>query len=418
MADQPGLVSQVDPELLLSVRYYRYTQLVSFVTFEREFELIWKKRWSVIKLAFIWHRYLGVLCVLLSLHGLCSCFLRFQVCRVWFFWETWGYCAALFTSEAVLLLWIYVLYNKNKWILTVISVCYVAEVISVISILTISFMNFQAQAGGIPGIRYCVMTDIGRPFQLLWVPILAYDALLLLLFLYRGCASACRRGQWRWTSDYDGLFDMIYRHSLLNFLAIFASYLACAIIWLSSDIGLYQIPVSFALAFSITNCTRLLLNIRRAYYSGVSDPGLTNIRGMSPTGNNSPDPYVTHELLPSPGPPSLDINVPMTPLSASSKFSLFSSSTLREKTSSPASTLRTTQVGTSPPSSVRVATGHHDDLERGEGGDKDGVLVQIVWLSRVDPDWWQAELRQMRVDPRVANGSGIRKGVRNGSVGL
>lgn len=339
------------------------------------------------------------------------------------------------------------------------------------------------------------------------------------------------------------------------------------------QIGLYQIPVSFALAFSITNCTRLLLNIRRAYYSGVSDPRLTNIRGMSPTGNNSPDPYITHDLLPSPGPPSLDINVPMTPLSASSKFSLFSSSTLREKTASPASTLRTTQVSTSPPSSMRVATGHRDDLERGEGGDKDGVLVQIVsapptptspfsptpptpppkdrlemdvdvardkgnvlvdigsrpaspaapssrsrasttppyarpdsclsgvssyvdvsldgalelvrigspplptpsspssesqalstpttptrrpdsgfsgvssyvdvweearqfrasmpvplsdeymrarevWLSRVDPDWWQAELRQMRVDPRVANGSGSRKGMRNGSVGL
>lgn len=51
-----------------------------------------------------------------------------------------------FNHTAVLLLWIYVLYNKNKWILMLISVCYVAEVISVISILTISFMNFQGAA--------------------------------------------------------------------------------------------------------------------------------------------------------------------------------------------------------------------------------------------------------------------------------
>ena len=32
--------------------------------------------------------------------------------------------------------------------------------------------------------------------------------------------------------------------------------------------GLAQIPVGFALSLSITNCTRLLLNIRRAYYIG------------------------------------------------------------------------------------------------------------------------------------------------------
>lgn len=32
--------------------------------------------------------------------------------------------------------------------------------------------------------------------------------------------------------------------------------------------GLSQIPVGFALSLSISNCTRLLLNIRRAYYIG------------------------------------------------------------------------------------------------------------------------------------------------------
>lgn len=63
------------------------------------------------------------------------------------------------------------------------------------------------------------MTQIGSPFPLLWVPILAYDALLLLLFLYRGCAGASPNSSWRWAYSYDGLLDMIYRYSLLNFLA-------------------------------------------------------------------------------------------------------------------------------------------------------------------------------------------------------
>ena len=40
---------------------------------------------------------------------------------------------------AVLLLWIYVVYNKNRYILALMSVCYVAEVAGVVTILGISF---------------------------------------------------------------------------------------------------------------------------------------------------------------------------------------------------------------------------------------------------------------------------------------
>ena len=34
-------------------------------------------------------------------------------------------------------------YNKNKWILALMGVCYIAEVASVVTILTISFSGFQ-----------------------------------------------------------------------------------------------------------------------------------------------------------------------------------------------------------------------------------------------------------------------------------
>ncbi len=62
------------------------------------------------------------------------------------------------------------------------------------------------------------MGDFPMTFRLLWVPILAYDTLLLLLFLYRGCQStlSCNR---KHSYTHDSLLDMVYRHSLLNFLA-------------------------------------------------------------------------------------------------------------------------------------------------------------------------------------------------------
>ncbi|PIL34036.1 hypothetical protein GSI_03745 [Ganoderma sinense ZZ0214-1] len=357
MVDQPGLMAHLIDELIVSVRDIRLTQLMSFATativvydylvcIEREVELIWKKRWSVIKLAFLW-RNAEPNSARLSADGLSSS-LRVRSCSFWFYWETWGYCGVLFTSEAVLLLWIYVVYNKNKWILALMGICYIGEVASVVSILTISFSGFEASAfHAKPDINYCVLSNIGRPFPLLWVPILAYDSLLLLLFLYRGCAGASPNSSSRWGYKYDGLLDMIYRHSLLNFLAIFASYLACATIWLTSTFGLYQAPVGFALALSITNCTRLLLNIRRAYYSGVGDPILFNIRDIPPTGTNTPVAL------------DLPLQIPMSPLSASSAVSAFtqcSETTLREPTISSTSTLAAPRASPIPSSPLRAPT--------------------------------------------------------------
>lgn len=128
-------------------------------------------------------------------------------------------------------------YNKNIYILAIMGVFYLAEVVGVATILGISFQTYQgesfmahrvhvlhndcvatAKALVIPGIQYCILSEIGSPFPLLWVPILAYDGLLLLLFLYRGCAGALPNSTSRWAFRYDGLLDMIYRHSLLNFL--------------------------------------------------------------------------------------------------------------------------------------------------------------------------------------------------------
>ncbi|KAI0661130.1 hypothetical protein C8Q70DRAFT_1043794 [Cubamyces menziesii] len=392
-------------DLVVGVRDIRDTQLVSFVTativiydyivcIEREVELIWKKRWSVIKFAFLWHRYFG----LLSLNAR---EINDQFCSFWFYWETWGYCAVLFTSEAVLLLWIHVVYNKNRVILLVMSAFYAVEVASVLTILTFSFENFEAHVSGFLGdVEYCIMEQPPKIFQMLWIPILAYDTLLLLLFLWRGCRSTlcCNRK----FSDHDSLLDMVYRHSLLNFLAIFGTYLACAAIWLSSPIGLYQIPVSFALALSITNCTRLLLNIRRAYYTGTSDSLLFNIRDIPATGANTPN--------------MLDVPVPLSPL-----YDSCSQSTLRELCASPSSTLRPApgqghagfvkarpDRGAPSPVRISIATTSSEVLRqvasRGASavGKEDEDPRAVYVTTDLDAEMWQYELREMRADPEIA----------------
>ncbi|KAI0371092.1 hypothetical protein BV20DRAFT_942953 [Pilatotrama ljubarskyi] len=402
------LPQQVLTEFITGVRDIRNTRLISFVCIEREVELIWKKRWSVIKFAFLWHRYFGLLCVIIRSKGspLLLSYLASNSCSFWFYWETWGYCGVLFTSEAVLLLWIYVVYSKNRYVLAVMGACYVAEIASVLCILGLSFEHFEARAFRFLDVEYCVMGELPTTFKLLWIPILAYDTLLLLLFLWRGCRSTmgCNR---KLSYAHDNLLDMVYRHSLLNFLAIFGVYLACATIWLTSRIGLYQIPVGLALALSVTNCTRLLLNIRRAYYSGVSAPLLYNIRSIPATGANTPASMLDAPL-------SIPMS-PMSPMSATSAMSAYSgATTLREwSVVSPVSTLRIGSMGVgSPPNTLRIsiATTSSEMVRvvttpvHEPGRD---IPSAIYVTPDLDPQWWQYELREMRANPELATGEAV-----------
>jgi len=184
-------------------------------------------------------------------------------CYFWVRWETWGYFAIVVTTEVVLLLWIFVVYGRNLWVLAFMGLLLLGEVATVATILAMSFSNFHAEANLIPGIVFCLVVHEPWFFHIVWSPILAYHTILFALFLAKGWM-VYRQGRiWKST----GLLETIYKNSLINFLAIFAAYLSCAVMWLAADPYMAQVPVGFALSLSITSCTRLLLNIRDAYYA-------------------------------------------------------------------------------------------------------------------------------------------------------
>ncbi|KAJ3553569.1 hypothetical protein NM688_g3540 [Phlebia brevispora] len=252
------------------------------VTMNREMELVWRKRWSLIKAIYLFYRYFGLFCVLsvsLSTELSDTLYVLFHldslpgsnasmdcaaVSIFWIRWEASCYTTLTFISEAVLILWIWVAYNRSQRLLVFLSATYVIQVISVVAIIIQSFLPLDVQARAVPRFALCAVTQVGSTIEFLWIPILGFDSILLVLFTYKGLHIYCSRSQ----RERFGVMYMVYKHTLPTFLAIVSSYLVCAIMWLTSSPGLKQIPESFALCFSVINCTRLLLNIRRAYYIG------------------------------------------------------------------------------------------------------------------------------------------------------
>ncbi|KAJ7675101.1 hypothetical protein B0H17DRAFT_1081781 [Mycena rosella] len=230
-----------------------------FITIDQEINLVWKKDWSFLKCVFIFHRYLGFLCVMIELFATLSPHVSDDVSAFWFHWEMWGYTVVVLTSELVLLLWIFVVYNRKVHILAFLGVLWTAELISVVVILAKSFARLQITANLIPGLgNFCSLINEPPFFYWYWLPVLLYNSAILVLFVHKGTEIL--------RVSHVSLLHDVYRRSFVNFLAIFVAYLLCCVLWLTANFSLGQIPVGFALSFSITNSTRLLINIRHAYY--------------------------------------------------------------------------------------------------------------------------------------------------------
>ncbi|KAK7061324.1 hypothetical protein R3P38DRAFT_2828854 [Favolaschia claudopus] len=191
----------------------------------------------------------------------------------------WAGTAVVLTSELVLLLWIFVIYNRNVHILAALAVLFVAETISVVVILVQSFARLQSIYSFVaPSTcvltivtsniiaphtelgNFCSLNNEPQFFYWYWLPVLIYNTAIFALFIGKSFKT------FRFSEERTPEGRLVER-SFINFLVIFAAFFFCCLFWIIGDFALAQIPVGFVLAFSITNSTRLLINIRQAYYS-------------------------------------------------------------------------------------------------------------------------------------------------------
>ncbi|KAJ7287358.1 hypothetical protein C8J57DRAFT_1283658 [Mycena rebaudengoi] len=125
----------------------------------------------------------------------------------------WGYAVVVLTSELVLLLWIWVIFERNIRILAALGVLFIAELISLVVILARSFARLSITANIIPGFNFCSLINEPEFFFWYWLPVLTYNTVIFILFLVKGSQS------FRSISHVNTLLHDVYRRSFLNFLA-------------------------------------------------------------------------------------------------------------------------------------------------------------------------------------------------------
>ena len=133
----------------------------------------------------------------------------------------------------MLIVWIWVAYNRNRKLLISLSVIYAVQVVSVITILIQSLYNLQGEnfahhsgtakliaslavkSQTVAKFALCRVTQIGHTLKFLWVPILGFDFILLALFTYKGFHVYWSRTK----RERFGVMYMVYKHTIPTFLA-------------------------------------------------------------------------------------------------------------------------------------------------------------------------------------------------------
>lgn len=233
------------------------------ITFDREIELIWKKRWSAVKVVYLWHRYFGIAVILLQavVHVLPN--VTDEFCQFWFYWESWCYTFLAFSSETILILWTWVIYNQNKRLLSICIFAFVCEIAAVVTIEVLGLRQIDATASFIPGDRFCIQLNFTDLYRNLWLPVVGFYAFMSCVFLVRGYQVYILRS----SAERFGVLSTVTNHTIVNYLAMNTAFFVCAIMWIHVEHGLARVPVSFAIALSLTDCARLLVNVRRGYYA-------------------------------------------------------------------------------------------------------------------------------------------------------
>ncbi|SJK97282.1 uncharacterized protein ARMOST_00533 [Armillaria ostoyae] len=255
--------------------FHRETRLslpvFRLITKLKQVELIWRRRTSFINNIFLWHRYFGLFCILFELSVVVDSRVTASLyLYVRLLLASLGDCvnqrlnpyigtSVILQMEVVLAL----TPSSGSHVMDI-------QVVTTFTILGVSLDHAHTTNHIISPELYspafCSLTEIPPLYNFYWVPNLAYNGVVFILFILKsyqvlGCSAQPKQKQ--------VLYD-VYRNSAMNYVTMFSAYLLCCILWISADFALARIPVMFALCFSIMNATRLLLNVRHVYFTHTS----------------------------------------------------------------------------------------------------------------------------------------------------
>ncbi|QRW00100.1 hypothetical protein RhiJN_28118 [Ceratobasidium sp. AG-Ba] len=133
----------------------------------------------------------------------------------------------------------------------------------------------------LPDFRACVLKGVPPRMYIYWAINLAFESTLFCLAVFKAWQNLTRKRGTRPSWSGPRILNILIRDSILYFSVIFVTYVMNLIAWSTGGGSLYQLAIALAIALRASMGSRLLLNVREAYYTCeivISENPLSTIR--------------------------------------------------------------------------------------------------------------------------------------------
>ncbi|CAE6502391.1 unnamed protein product [Rhizoctonia solani] len=258
MAGSPGL--ELGPEFATIAQHLvagKYFMLASFViliydhaiTLAEEVDRIWQQEWTGATWLFALNRYLTELQFIVNLHfmtptGLAKCedFIPFPGAST---------LVSIAIAEIILILRVYALYQRNKYVLGLLAFFWTGQVI-----VMGTTMRHPTRVKLPEGLVGCIQGGNGSYAAAFWLAPLATDSVILALTVVKSL-------QYIYKTNYRvPLINVILRDGILYFTVILSANLLNCLVYYLAPPSLQVVGASFSQIITVVMISRLQLNLR------------------------------------------------------------------------------------------------------------------------------------------------------------
>ncbi|KAJ7144237.1 hypothetical protein C8R44DRAFT_759640 [Mycena epipterygia] len=227
------------------------------VCIDEEVELMWKNRWGVAKIVYLWNRYFSLIVVSLNTSVIVRDISSSQVCLSWLKVQGAASTVLIATVDFVLMLRVWILYGRHTWMVWVFALLGIAEVItmSIVDFFAFAQMREYVHLGSI--VKGCYAYNVPR-----FLTIYAAAPLVVTFIMFAMTIYKCGLTLYRTDHRVMPIWKLFLRDGVVWFLLVFAAGGSELLIWTMRRETLKQVLLVPALVVYSIVASRSLLNIK------------------------------------------------------------------------------------------------------------------------------------------------------------
>ncbi|KAJ7676920.1 hypothetical protein DFH06DRAFT_615559 [Mycena polygramma] len=233
------------------------------VCIPEEAELMWKSRWGIAKVIYLWNRYFSAIVISLNPFSKIS---ALHSCIGWLQVQSSSSIVLIATVDFVLMLRVWILYGRPRWMVWFFAFLAISEVVVMISVDVLTFQQMRAgrwslspeyvHLGSI--IKGCYAYNVPRYLTLYIAAPLIVTCIMFTMTVYK-CAVTLRGAD----RSVMPLWKLFLRDGVVWFVLVFATAGSGVFIWTTGRETLNQVLIIPALVVYSGVSSRALLNIKQ-----------------------------------------------------------------------------------------------------------------------------------------------------------